>query len=346
MREFESTSQIFPLVDVGTYWGRYEFERMWYDYIEQDREEGYIVCDDYDFDEFKKALCESVQRVFDKEKPLEKYGVKAFHADKIGSPREYNFMDDWLEFRVEVDDDWFDKSAEILRKPENKALVDKYIHDHWHSCDGFTSFMPYDLDELLENAFGLRDHPEDWQFSREEDRTVGGILCLLVHVDGRMENEDGDEECDKSGSFDPFKLLRDELSDLVYEDFTGCHTHSDFMTTVDREEVDKVFKKHYLKFDSVMDGIAGDYKKYREAMAGNESSLRKAERWFEAVSREIDDYKRRQDEIISAYFDRFAPKDEVKKLIKKDEIVEELHDLRKEFDKDREFKWQGFWKEK
>ena len=337
MKKYESSTQICPIVSVGTYWGRYNFESMWQDYIDEDRESGYLVCDDYDFDEFKNELCKSVQKVFDEEKPLEKYGVKKFTAQKIGSPKEYNFMDDWLDFSIEVDDDWLDKSMETLGKPEYKDVIEKYFKDNWRSRDGFTSYMPHDLEELFDNARQLRDDPDSWDADREECRTVGALLLLLLLVDDRIGHEHDNDW--------PEDSLPEEMSDLVYDDFNGCHSHSDFMTTVKRDEVDKVFKKHYLKFDAVVDDISKDYRKYREAMAGKEDSLLKAEHWFRKVKDEVDHYKWRQDDIIAGYFDRFAPTDEIGKLNKKDEIVERLHDLRKEFDQDREFKWPTFWKE-
>lgn len=337
MKTYESSTQICPIVSVGTYWGMYNFESLWQDYIDEDREEGYLVCDDYDFDAFKEELRKSVQSVFDKEKPLEPYGVRKFTAQKIGSPSEYNFMDDWLDFSVEVDDDWLDKSMETLSKPEHKDVIEQYFKDNWRSRDGFNSYMPHDLEELFENARQLRDDPDSWDADHEECRTVGAILLLLLLVDEKLEENKSSEWVEVP--------LPEDMSNLVYEDFTGCHTHSDFMTTVERDEVDKVFRKHYLKFDSVLDDISKDYRKYREAMAGNESALRKANHWFKKVKNEVDHYKWRQDYIIAGYFDRFAPKDEIGKLNKRDEIVEELHDLRKEFDKDREFEWQSFWKE-
>ena len=49
MKTFETTTNIVLVMNPGTYWGPFEYDRLWRPYEEDERENGNIVCNDYIF---------------------------------------------------------------------------------------------------------------------------------------------------------------------------------------------------------------------------------------------------------------------------------------------------------
>lgn len=237
MRTFKTSSQIAPIINVGTYWGWFEYERLWTADEEAEREEGRFVCGDYDHAKLGEAIVETANEVFEAERPFEDYGVKAVRAEKFGSPREYNFMDDWLEMEFEVDESFFGLAETAIFDPKHRKDLEKYIERHWCSCDGFNSFMPctvsngkrypeyrYEdpyLDEMHDIIRGLRDGTSD-----DEWRHFGAVIALLYVIELKEKRmmDDNDE-------------FWGSLTGCLLEKFAGGRTLGDFCTILEPEEV-------------------------------------------------------------------------------------------------------------
>lgn len=88
---FVTNTQIAPIVDVSTYdGGPFSYEHLWQDDEAADRDEGRVVCWDYDSKKMGERIVEEANRVFEAEKPLAEYGVVEIKATKFGSPREFD----------------------------------------------------------------------------------------------------------------------------------------------------------------------------------------------------------------------------------------------------------------
>lgn len=245
MKTFQTSTQIAPIVSVGTYWGWFEYERLWGPQEEADREEGRFVCDDYSHEELGKAIVETVNEVFKEEEPFKDVGVVSIKATKFGSPREYNFGDDWLDLDFEVEDDFFDKAEAKIFAPENRKTVEEYIEEHWCSHDGFNSFMPCtrsnghwgepgeryedpDVDGLRTVFKALRGEMEIPE--RDEWRWFGGVIALLYAIalkDGEMWR-DTDE-------------FWGGLTGRLLEKFESNHSLGDFCTILDPDEAEEKY---------------------------------------------------------------------------------------------------------
>ena len=147
-----TSTRIAPIVDVSTYEGPFSYDSLWQSDEDSEREEGRFVCDDYDFSKMGDRIVEEANKVFEANKPLSQYGVVSIKATKFGSPREYNFMSDWLDLEVVVDDSFWQLAKEAIFKPENRAKIIGYAGNRWVSYDGFSSAM------LNRVSYLSRDH--------------------------------------------------------------------------------------------------------------------------------------------------------------------------------------------
>lgn len=237
MMTFKTSSQIAPIIDVGTYWGTFEHESLWGCEEEAERDEGNYVCNDYDSAKFGEAIVEEATKVFEGEKPFEEYGVKAIRAVKFGSPREYNFMDDWLEMEFDVDDSFFGLAEAAIFAPGRRKYLEKYIEENWCSHDGFNSFMPctvsngksypeyrYEdpyLDEMHDVIRGLRDGTSD-----DEWRHFGAVIALLYVIELKEKRM----ACDSDQFWG-------SLTGCLLERFTGNRSLGEFCTIAEPDEV-------------------------------------------------------------------------------------------------------------
>lgn len=272
MKTFQTSTQIVPIVSVGTYWGWFEYERLWGYQEESDREEGRFVCNDYSRRKLGQAIVETANEVFEEEKPFEDVGVRSIKATGFGSPREYNFMDDWLDLKFEVEDDFFDRAEASILAPENRKAVEDYIGEHWCSRDGFTSFMPCtksnghwgesgkryedpDVEELRTVFKALRGELEVPEY--DEWRWFGGVAALLyaIALKDRKMHDDTDE-------------FWGSLTGCLLEKFECNHALGDFCTIMDLDEAEE--KYHVVKellelADRYRRDIEGSLRKYLES---------------------------------------------------------------------------------
>lgn len=245
MKTFQTSTRIAPIVSVGTYWGWFDYERLWESQEAAAREEGKFVCNDYSHEKLGEAIVKTANEVFEEEKPFKNVGVRSIKATGFGSPREYNFCDDWLDLDFEVEDDFFDRAEARIFAPENRKTVEKYIEEHWCSRDGFTSFMPCtksnehwgepggryedpDVDGLHTVFKALRG---DLELPEYDDwRWFGGVVALLYAIalkDGKL-GSDTDE-------------FWGGLTGRLLERFEDSYTLGDFCTILDLDEAEEKY---------------------------------------------------------------------------------------------------------
>lgn len=76
--------------------------------------------------------------------PYTKIIMGGFH-----SPREYNFTTDWIEFELEMSDDYVETIKANVRNDEE--LFFRFAKERFGSYDGFISFYPYKKEEFYES---------------------------------------------------------------------------------------------------------------------------------------------------------------------------------------------------
>lgn len=339
-----TSTRIAPIVDVSTYEGPFSYESLWGADEESEREEGRFVCADYDFYKMGNRIIEEANRVFEANKPLSRYGVVSIKATRFGSPREYNFMSDWLDLDVEVDDSFWQLAKAAIFKPENRAKIVEYAGDHWVSYDGFSSAMLNRISYLsrdhwkhehygthmatdkevedalladLEDAFAALST----ETSDDEFREFGAILALLWLIE-----YPGDfERCDESPIYGSW------VTDEMVESLRGNSSLSDFCTVLERDELKEKVGDSLIDFDGFMRETELSYEKYVKSGVG-EASQARAKAWLEAVRKDVDGWKEKQTNVVEWN----APK--------WDAIKQELDELREEWDAKLEVGWPEAWK--
>lgn len=339
-----TSTRIAPIVDVSTYEGPFSYDSLWQSDEDAEREEGRFVCDDYDFAKMAGRIVEEANKVFAAEKPLSQYGVVSIKATKFGSPREYNFMSDWLDLSVDVDDSFWQLAKAAIFKPENRAKIVEYAGSHWVSYDGFSSAMLNRICTLSRDAWRHRNYGthmatdkevedalladlEDafaalsTETSDDEFREFGAILALLWLIE-----YPGDfERCDESPIWGSW------VTDEMVESIRGNSSLSDFCTVLERSELTEKVGDSLIAFDVFMKDLERSYGKYVESGVGEDSQAR-AKAWLETVRKDVKEFEDRQRRCVEGY----APK--------WDAVRSELDELREEWDARLEAGWPGAWK--
>lgn len=341
---FSTSTRIAPIVDVSTYDGPFSYESLWGMDEESEREEGRFVCDDYDFSKMRERIVKEANKVFEAEKPLSQYGVVSIKATKFGSPREYNFMSDWLDLEVEVDGSFWRLAKEAIFKPENRAKIVGYAGDRWVSYDGFSSAMLNRIctlsrdhwkhehcgthlatDKEVEDAL-LADLEDAFAAlstgtSDDEFREFGAILALLWLIEYPSDFQRGDES----------PLYGSWVTDEMVESLRGNSSLSEFCTVLEYGELKEKVGDSLIAFDAFVKELERSYEKYCKSGVG-EASQARAKAWLETVRKDVDGWKEKQTNVVEWN----APK--------WDAIKQELDELREEWDARLEVGWPGAWK--
>lgn len=194
MKTFETTTNIVLVMNPGTYWGPFEYDRLWRPYEGDERENGNIVCNDYSFAKFKEAMVREANEVLKDSGYLKEYGVASVKVTAMGSPKEYNFGDDWFDLEFNVEDGFLDRAERAIFDPKYRDLLDGFARSEWRSRDGFISSMPAEcLEEMHEVFKKLRND----DCGCDDMRAFGSVIALLREIEkreGRMSREDDYEE--------------------------------------------------------------------------------------------------------------------------------------------------------
>ena len=105
--------------------------------------------DDEMWDDFKQLMVDKAKEAIeyaldDLGIPYEPLEMGGFH-----SPREYNFYTDWIDFTINVPDDYVKTVKENVKQDEISFF--RFAKQKFGSYDGFISFYPYHRDDFYES---------------------------------------------------------------------------------------------------------------------------------------------------------------------------------------------------
>ena len=314
-KTFVTNTHIAPIVDVSTYEGPFSYEHLWQDDETHEREEGRVVCWDYDSKKMGERLVKEANKVFVTEKPLAGYGVVDILATKFGSPREYNFMSDWLDLFVTVDESFFDKARTAIFDPENRKAIVELCKDHWVSKDGFHSFM---LNRVQDLSLNWWEHHHYGRHMSTDTAIEDAVMADLQEVLTLLENETSEDEYrdfgavlallwlfEYPGDFD--ESCSDTWSgswvtDRMEENLRCNGSISEFCTVLGKEEIKERFGAHMVDFDERKKAFKANLRKYRLAYFENEARIEKICELFERKAWKLfDDLENSQMNIIANY---------------------------------------------
>lgn len=190
--KIELTTNLLPLLDVGMYYSFLSPDELFSNDYENMKSENKEETD-FDMSKYKADVCkianEIIQEYFSEK--LKKYGIDNIECSSIGSPKYYNFQNDWGNLDMEVNNRFFDMMESWLR---GKCLIsgwknetDRWLNKTYGSCPGFISFMPTTVQELLE----LDDI----------ERCVAAYLSLVLWDEKLFYVEEGDYKSTLQYSF-------------------------------------------------------------------------------------------------------------------------------------------------
>lgn len=292
MKTFTTNTHIAPICDVSTYEGPFSYESLWQCEEEAEREEGRLVCDDYKSSEMGERIVKEANRVFERDKPLRDYGVVSIKATKFGSPREYNFMTDWLDLEVEVDGTFFAKAKKAILDPANRKAVVKYAGDNWVSRDGFVSSMLDRISTLSRDAWKAKTYGT--RMATDED-VEKALVADMDDAFGALENDTSEDAFREFGAILALLWLIEYPSDFDQSDdgpmygswmteemveHLKCNSSvSEFCTVMDLDEAEKKFLEAKALLDDIASAraaLAEQYRRYCESGVPEEAKAHQA----------------------------------------------------------------------
>lgn len=292
MKTFATNTNIAPVCDVGTYGGPFSYESLWQGDEEAEREEGRLVCDDYSSSAMGERIVKEANTVFERHKPLADYGVVSIKATKFGSPREYNFMTDWLDLSVEVDGTFFAKAKKAILDPANRKAVVKYAGDNWVNRDGFWSMMLNRISTLSRDEWKARHCGTHMATDEDVEKA---LLADLDEVFAALENDTSEDMFREFGAVLALLWLIEYPSDFDLSDDSPvygswvteemvehlrCNSSlSEFCTVMDLGEATGKFPEAKALLDDIAAArarLAEQYRKYCETGVSEEAKAHQA----------------------------------------------------------------------
>ena len=313
-KTFATNTNIAPIVDVSTYEGPFSYERLWQDDEEHEREEGRVVCQDYDSKKMGERLVKEANKVFVTEKPLAGYGVVDILATKFCSPREYNFMSDWLDIFVTVDESFFEKARKSILDQKNRKAIVEFCKHHWVSTDGFHSLM---LNRVKDLSLNWWEHNHYGRHMSTDAEIEAAVMADLQEVLTILENAPNEDEYRDFGAIlsllwrfeypGDFDRSMSEtwsgswVTDRM-EDNLRCNCSvSEFCTVLDKDEIRERFGAHMIDFDGCRKEFKGEIDKYCSSDFEDKAKIEKiCELFVKKVEKVFDDHENRQLDVIAA----------------------------------------------
>lgn len=292
MKTFATNTSIAPICNVSTYEGPFSYESLWQLDEESEREEGRLVCDDYKSSAMGERIVEEANKVFEAEKPLAEYGVVEIKATKFGSPREYNFMSDWLDLSVKVDESFFAKAKKAILDPANRKAVVKYAGDNWVSRDGFRSSMLDRISTLSRDVWRAKNYGT--RMATDED-VEKALVADMDDALGALENDTSEDAFREFGAVLALLWLIEYPSDFgqsdggpaygswvtdeMVEHLRGNSSISEFCTVMDLDEAKKKFPEAKALLDDIAaarSALDEQYRRYCESGVPEEAKAHQA----------------------------------------------------------------------
>lgn len=165
MKTFETYAPLFP----GFYGTVFEYDDEEYD-IEYYNEENKtnLSYDDFvwNYGEYKNRIAKAfVNRL---ESELNYFLPIKMQYEEISSPKEYNFYNDSINVKVELD---LKELLKLIKDRKEQAAT--YFKENYTSCDGFISFHSNDVNDWLKESYILK----------EPKHRIGALLNCLCNIE-------------------------------------------------------------------------------------------------------------------------------------------------------------------
>ena len=332
-----TTTQIWPVCRVGSYDGDVldpdyvldvESEQEYFDNEAEEEDRGKrIVSWEFDNERWDEAVIKAAQDAFDRNKPLEKYGVKRVKVVRYWHPREYNFVTDCLYVDAELDDglsveDFVGNAIAELRKPEHRDRICRYIKENWVSRDGFVSFMPvrsYDDLFVVAASFCSPDGEEV-----DFERFIGSILCLLSLVEGELEDHE----------FEESDLGHGPITEDIIEYLRQNHTVGEFYLIYKPEEILRRYGVNEPDWDDETAMLEDACSKYKACFDKDSEQYKKCDEFLKESRIRIENLRAEfldtLDNSVDAYKDEKTGEYDYSKAVLKPSWLENVNDKAKE----------------
>lgn len=132
--KIELNTEICPIIIPDTYSTGFQYEinkTMWDEFIKLMITEAH--------DAIKYVLDYIV------ELPYKSFSMGEFH-----SPKEYNFITDWIDFYIEIPDDYIDFIKDFIKANVNDDFFE-FAKKNFGTHDGFISFYPYEKSKFFDS---------------------------------------------------------------------------------------------------------------------------------------------------------------------------------------------------
>ena len=148
--KIEMTTEWLPLLQPGLYGTRLGHTL---DYVKED----YI-------DDFKNTICFNftsiMNEIFSEDWFVERFGNYTVSNAKLNSPRYYNYVNDSIEFNLEIENPELLKELWDKFEPWDFEHFFRFTKENFGSRSGFISFFPYEPNEF-EEAFYILNQTEN-----------------------------------------------------------------------------------------------------------------------------------------------------------------------------------------
>lgn len=292
MKTFSTSTLIAPFINVNTYDSWLGFDNMFGSQISADRDEGYFVCNDFDFQKYKEEIVRFCNNLFARECKagdlLQEHGVVSIKATSMGSPKYYNYIGDWLDLDIEVEDDFLARAVKAITDPANADTVEDVMRALWRTRDGYLSSMPAEYPSELPEVFRmLRDDDRD---NCDFERAFGTVFYLLFAIKAKQEQD--------NVAWGSYYLLERLVEDMQENCSVG-----EFCTVLSPDEAQKAFgdRIFFYELDNARRQIKEGLEKYR-ASGVPEESVAKVEKEVRARLRKLDDYREEIREAVENWY--------------------------------------------
>jgi len=171
MKTLELSTNLLPLINVGTYDGQTcDINNFIDDYtINEEYKEGYInydsetYWDNFDNKKYKTKLFKlSNEYLIDniKQQLIDlNIGILDIQCINIHSPQYYNFSTDCLNFNLSVTDDFNNTLINLINNLDSKDTdsLSNFLKDNFTSRDGFMSFTDNNIHDLINSINDFED---------------------------------------------------------------------------------------------------------------------------------------------------------------------------------------------
>jgi hypothetical protein len=261
MKTLELSTNLLPLINVGTYDGQIcDVNNFIDDYtINEEYKEGYInydsetYWDNFDNKKYKTKLFKlSNEYLIDniKQQLIDlNIGILDIQCINIHSPQYYNFSTDTLNFNLSVTDDFNNTLINLINNLDynDTNSLSKFLKDNFTSRDGFMSFTDNNITDLINS---INDF---------EDREISAFLTWYLKGKDIININNWSEFLyENIQSYDYTEFLSDDFVDVTFEIRNHIIDYTNQNYTI--KDTDTIISdlREYFEYDDVDDRLITD----------------------------------------------------------------------------------------